>query len=70
MPRYRTEIIIPPDRYVCLQLPPGVPEGRATVTVYFNEPDDEPVRTPSTHAGEDHDDVEWWDEFDEPGPVA
>jgi len=40
------------------------------VTVYFNEPDDEPVRTPSTHAGEDHDDVEWWDEFDEPGPVA
>ena len=31
--RYRTEIVVPPDRYVCLQLPAHFPEGRATVTV-------------------------------------
>ena len=37
--RYRTEILIPPDRYVCVQLPSYLPEGRAVVTVIVHEPE-------------------------------
>lgn len=66
MPVYRTEIVIPRDRYVCLQLPDHLPEGRARVTVEF---------VPSTPAPRDDDegpadleldrqDIEWWEEFD------
>lgn len=60
---YRTEIVIPPDRYVCIQLPDYVPEGRAVVVIHVHEPDD----TDAGRAGEpelDRQDIEWWDEFD------
>ena len=59
--RYRTEILIPPDRTVVLQLPASLPEGWATVTIHASEPDkaDHPESDP------DHQDIEWWDEFDE-----
>lgn len=63
MLRYRTEIVIPADRYVCLQLPNHLPEGRAVVTVQFLNPDAE-----SGNGGEvdlDRQDIEWWEEFDE-----
>ena len=61
--RYRTEILISPDRYVCLQLPTYLPEGRAVVTVIIQEPDSHEQGA----AGEtdpDRQDIEWWDEFD------
>lgn len=56
---YRTEIEIPADRYVGLQLPASLPEGRAVVTVSFIETE------PAAGAAEDADrhDIEWWDEF-------
>ncbi len=61
MRRYRTEILIPPDRTVVLQLPVNVPQGWATVTVEFHEsPQDE-----HSEADPDRQDIEWWDEFDE-----
>lgn len=67
--RYRTEIEVPADRHVTLQLPPHFPEGRAFVTVLVLE-----AESPAP-AGDDPDrhDIEWWDEFsddregDEPG---
>lgn len=69
MVRYRTEVFIPTDRLINLQLPDHFPEGRAVVTVQFlsgpAEPEDE-----ATAREEDPDelDVEWWEEFDdEPG---
>lgn len=64
MYRYRTEIHIPSDRYVCLQLPDRLPEGKAIVTVVFEQSpaDSEPQADPSDS---DRDDIEWWDEFEE-----
>jgi hypothetical protein len=61
--RYQTEIRIPPDRYVCLQLPAHLPEGRAIVTVLFQEPE---ATEPSdlTAADPDRQDIEWWEEFE------
>ena len=64
MLRYRTEIVIPADRLVCLQLPDDLPEGPATVTVRFagaagggDDPDDPgPI--------DEDDDIEWWEEFE------
>ena len=71
MTRYRTEVDVPPDRYVCLQLPHHMPTGRATVTVYVHgdhDDDDGPGPEPGEPAA---DDVEWWEEFDdEPEPVG
>ncbi len=59
MSRYRTEIHIPADRYIALQLPAHLPEGRAFVTVQVDEPGpDEPAEA-------DRQDIEWWDEFGE-----
>ena len=58
MPRYRTEIIIPADRLVTLQLPASLPLGRAVVTVQVQE-----VRPAGEEAPEDHGGIEWWDEF-------
>jgi hypothetical protein len=60
--RYRTEIVILSDRYVCVQLPDYMPEGRAFVTI---EAEDAGV-VDSQGAGEsdaDRLDIEWWDEF-------
>ncbi len=63
MPRYRTEIVIAADRYVCLQLPEHLPEGRAVVTVHV--PDAAADGAPATHHEDDPDgdDIEWWDEI-------
>jgi hypothetical protein len=61
--RYRTEILISPDRYVCLQLPTYLPEGRAVVTVIVQEPDSYEQGT-TGEADPDRQDIEWWDEFD------
>lgn len=59
--RYRTEILIPPDRTVVLQLPIHIPEGRATIVVQVDEPD----RSDVHENDPDRQDIEWWDEFDE-----
>jgi hypothetical protein len=70
VPCYRTEIVIPVDRYVCLQLPEHLPEGRATVTVQFQGPEPDPVEPPgAVKAGAavndpDVEDIEWWEEFE------
>ncbi len=63
MLRYQTEIVVAADRYVCLQLPGGFPEGRARVVVVFPGPEsDQPG---ATNVGvEVEDDVEWWEEFE------
>jgi hypothetical protein len=61
--RYRTEILIPPDRYVCLQLPPYLPEGKAIITVIVHEPEADD-RGPIHEADPDRQDIEWWDEFE------
>lgn len=68
--RYRTEIVVSRDRYVCLQLPGHFPEGLARVTVSYLDPS----RTVTPDDPEpDGDDIEWWEEFDgetgtAPGP--
>lgn len=61
MRRYRTQILIPSDRMVVLQLPQAVPEGWATITVQVQESE------PGEHheSDPDHTDIEWWDEFDD-----
>jgi hypothetical protein len=67
---YRTEFIVPPDRYLCLQLPPHLPEGKVTVTVTVNGPDlvdPVPSRAGPDSAPDDdldHQDIEWWEEFE------
>ncbi len=59
MIRYRTEVIVPDDRYIHLKLPADAPLGRAYVVVEFDSP---------TKPGDHHErldrDFEWWDEFD------
>lgn len=61
MRRYCTQILIPPDRTVVMQLPANIPEGWAIVTIQIQE----------SHALENHEadpdrqDIEWWDEFDD-----
>ena len=61
MRRYRTEIVIPPDRMITLHLPTHFPEGRAIVIVHAEEPPSSLPRDPD----EDHEDIEWWEEFEE-----
>lgn len=68
MSEYRTEIIVPPDRYVCLQLPPNLPPGRALVTVLVldaHPSDAEPGSPAGSDLELDRQDIEWWDEFEE-----
>ncbi len=60
--RYRTEIFVAADRYVCLQLPDYLPEGRAIVTVTV-ESEVSPGR--GAEVDDDRHDIEWWDEFDD-----
>ena len=61
--RYLTKIIVPADRYVCLQLPDSFPEGIATVTVQFHDPSQTSAEPPLEDP--DHEDIEWWEEFDD-----
>jgi hypothetical protein len=64
VPRYQTEIVIPPDRYVCLQMPAHFPEGNATVTVLVDEPVGSEA-VPPREADPDRQDIEWWEEFED-----
>jgi hypothetical protein len=59
---YRTEIVIPPDRFVGLQLPAHLPEGRAVVTILVEDP----APTDAAESDPDRQDIEWWDEFGDP----
>jgi hypothetical protein len=59
--RYRTEIVIAPDRVITLHLPPHFPEGRAIVVVQAEEPTPGAPHVPE----EDRQDIEWWEEFEE-----
>jgi hypothetical protein len=72
--RYRTEIVVPADRYVCLRLPDHLPEGRAFVTVDFADAETPTTavlgESPPFHEDADREDIEWWEEFDEDGGDA
>jgi len=65
MRRYRTEIHIPADRAITLQLPAHLPEGRAILTVLVA---DEEEATPSEGVPPELElegqDIEWWEEFE------
>jgi len=64
VPRYRTEIVITCDRYVCLQLPAHFPEGRARITVFHDDPS-QPIPTePPEAAAPPDEDTAWWEELD------
>lgn len=63
MRRYSTEIFIPADRYVALQLPEGLPEGRAIVIVQFLDPD--PEAPEGDEPDSESQDIEWWEEFED-----
>lgn len=67
MAQYRTEVVIAADRYVCLQLPDVLPTGRAMVTVTVLSPaPEEPLEPePAPDLEPDHQDIEWWEEFEE-----
>ena len=60
--RYQTEIFVASDRYVCLQLPDYLPEGRAIVTVTVAAGESPALAEPDDDRP---DDVEWWEEFDD-----
>ena len=60
MRRYRTEIVVPPDRLVILRLPTDLPTGRASVIVLAEESDAAEL---ADFGPESEDDFEWWDEF-------
>jgi hypothetical protein len=59
--RYRTEIVIPPDRMITLHLPLHLPLGRAVVTVHSEEPN----ATLPQNSEDDREDIEWWEEFED-----
>ena len=63
MDRYQTEIVVPADRFVAIQLPAGLPEGRATVTVIVHPIDDSENSVPD--ADVESEDIEWWEEFED-----
>ena len=60
--RYRTEISIPADHYVCVQLPAFLPEGRAILTVTFQA--SSTADDGDADLDLDRQDIEWWDEFE------
>lgn len=68
MRRYQTEVFIPADRALALQLPANVPPGRAVVTILVVEPE---AAEAAGHEGDlDRQDIEWWEEFEgHPEPV-
>jgi hypothetical protein len=57
---YRTEIFIPSDRTVSLQLPDSLPPGWATITIQVDEPESSELED---DLDPDRQDIEWWDEF-------
>ena len=66
MRSYKTEIVIAADRYVCVQLPDTIPEGRALLTIVVTEAVD-PFDPGEDDTELDRDDagVEWWDEVED-----
>lgn len=69
MRRYRTEVVIPADRCLTVQLPDSLPTGRAVLIVQVEEPDDafESDQAEGLDSDLNPDDIEWWEEFeDEP----
>lgn len=64
MRRYSTEVFVPADRHVVVQLPDGMPEGRAIIVVQTLEARDD-ADGPFLDEDDDRDDIEWWDEFDD-----
>ena len=68
--RYRTEIVIAADRYVCLQLPKDFPEGRAVVLVSYvdSNPAGEPPARVEPES--DREEILWWEEFDGTEPIG
>ena len=71
MRRYRTEVVIPADREIVLQLPQDLPEGRAILVIQVEEAPSslDPSVQGDDELGEllsrDRHDIEWWDEFDD-----
>lgn len=63
MRRYSTQIVIPSDRLIVIQVPESVPEGPAVVTI--QAPDDEPDGPVASEPEDDLRDIEWWEEFDD-----
>lgn len=59
--RYQTEIVVPADRFVMVQLPDDIPEGPAVVT-FVSVGDGGPVPE-ATEA--DRDDIEWFEDANE-----
>ncbi|HWE38658.1 MAG TPA: hypothetical protein VG406_19065 [Isosphaeraceae bacterium] len=62
MRRYQTEVFIPADRSLSLQLPANVPAGRAVVTILVVEP--EAAEAGGNEGELDRQDIEWWEEFE------
>ena len=62
MRRYRTEVQVPADGTLWLQLPAYLPPGRAIVTVEVLETDHDDA---PGDADPDRQDIEWWEEFDD-----
>lgn len=58
MRHYRTEIVIPNDRSVVLQLPEALPTGRAVVTIQVQDGSPSADDWLENAVG-----IEWWDEF-------
>jgi hypothetical protein len=71
--RYQTEIVIPADRTIVLQLPDDMPEGNATLVVSIGETEDHD-RSPerdddlSDLLDVQDEDIEWWEEFEDVAP--
>lgn len=69
MRRYRTEVVIPADRCLTVQLPDSLPTGRAVLIVQAEEfeatldPDLDEGLDPDLNP--DPDDIEWWEEFED-----
>ncbi len=63
MQQYRTEVVIPSDGSLFLQLPDRFPTGKAIVTVWVHEPELS-GQSPESELDDDHLDIEWWEEFD------
>ncbi len=64
MRRYSTEIVIPADRFVAVQLPEDLPDGPAVLAVYVKEETDE-ERPWTEDIDPDRQDIEWWEEFED-----
>lgn len=65
MRRYSTEIVIPADRFVAVQLPEGLPEGPALLAVIVAGPESEHTWSEDADLDPDRQDIEWWEEFED-----